>query len=112
MAAFTIARAEFAQAVGAGQGKPILVGLDSAGGPVSAPLQVPVGLPRHCLPPYAPDLQPAERLRPLTNEALANKHFHALDERQEGQTQRCLALQARPTVIPAHTPCHGWPQSA
>ncbi len=49
--------------------------------------------------PYAPERQPAERLWPLTNAALANKHFHDIDELQEVQTQRCLALQALPHVI-------------
>jgi DDE superfamily endonuclease len=91
MAAFTIALDEFAQAVGAGQGKHILLVLDSAGWHVSSQVQVPVGLHLHFLPPYSPELQPAERLWPLTNEALANTHFRGLDELQEIHTPRCLA---------------------
>ncbi len=112
IAAFTIALAEFAQAVGAGQGKHVLLVLDRAGWHVSAQVQIPAGLPLHFLPPYAPELQPAERLWPLTNEALANKHFYDLDELQEVQTQRCLALQVLPQVIHAHTQFHWWPQLA
>jgi len=91
MAAFTIALAEFAQAVGAGQGKQVLVVLARAGWHVSPQVQGPVGLHLHFLPPYSPELQPAERLWPLTNEALANRHFRDLDELQEVQTRRCLA---------------------
>jgi DDE superfamily endonuclease len=112
IAAFTLALAAFAQAVGAGQGKQVLLVLDRAGWQVSPQVQVPVGLPRPFLPPYAPELQPAERLWPLTNEALANKHCHDLDELQELHTRRCLALQARPEVIHAHTNVPWWPQTA
>ena len=112
IAAFTIALDEFAQAVGAGQDKHILLVLDRAGWHVSSQVQVPVGLHLHFLPPYSPELQPTERLWPLTNEALANKHFHDLDQLQEVQTQRCLTLQALPNIIHAHTQFHWWPQSA
>ena len=31
------------------------------------------------LPPYSPELQPAERLWPLVDEAVANRHFATLD---------------------------------
>jgi DDE superfamily endonuclease len=91
IAAFTVALAEFAQAVGAGPGRPILLVLDSAGWHVSSRVQIPEGLPLHFLPPYSPELQPAERLWPFTNEALANKHGASLDELQEVQTHRGLA---------------------
>ncbi len=84
--------------------------LDRAGWLVSPHVQVPMGRHLHFLPPYSPELQPAERLWPLTNEALANKHYHDLGERQEVQTPRCLALQAQPHVIHAHTRFHWWPQ--
>ena len=112
VAAFTIALAEFAQAVGAGHGKQILLVLDGAGWHVSAQVDVPRGLHLHVLPPYSPELQPAERLWPRTNEALVNRHFHDLDARQEVQVQRCLTLQTMPAVIRAHTNFHWWPQTA
>jgi transposase len=111
VAAFTIALAEFAQAVGAGHGRQILLVLDGAGWHVSTQVAVPHGLHLHVLPPYSPELQPAERLWPLTNEALANRHFRDLDELQEVQVQRCLTLQAMPEVIRAHTNFHWWPQT-
>jgi transposase len=66
----------------------------------------------HFLPPYSPELQPAERLWPLTNEALANRHFHDLDALQDAQAHRCLTLQTQPEVIRAHTSFHWWPQTA
>ena len=112
IAAFALALTEFAHAVGAGPGKQILLILDGAGWHTSAHLRVPVGVHVHFLPPYSPELQPAERLWPLTNEALANRHFSDLDALQDVQAQRCLTLQTQPPLIRAHTRFHWWPQTA
>jgi hypothetical protein len=112
IAAFTIALAEFAQAIGAGQGKQVLLVRDSAGWHVSPQVRVPAGLHLHFLPPYSPELQPAERLWSLTNEALANRHFRDLDDLQAVQAQRCLQLQAMPQMIETQTNFHWWPQIA
>jgi DDE superfamily endonuclease len=109
IAAFVIALAEFAHAIGAGRGKQILLVRDRAGWHVSPQVQVPTGIHLHVLPPYAPELQPAERLWPLTNEAMANRHFRDLEELQTVQAQRCLELQARPEMIAGHTAFHWWP---
>jgi transposase len=111
IAAFIIALREFAQAAGAGQGKQILLVLDGAGWHLSPLVQAPAGSHLHFLPPYSPELQPAERLWPLTNEALANRHFGDLDDLQTVQAARCLQLQARPALIAAHTRFHWWPQT-
>jgi DDE superfamily endonuclease len=59
--AFNLALAEFAQVVGAGADKQILLVLDGAGWHVSPQVQIPVGLHLVFLPPYSPELQPAER---------------------------------------------------
>jgi DDE superfamily endonuclease len=112
IAAFTVALTEFAQAVGTDRGKQILLVCDGAGWHASPQVQVPSGIHLHGLPPYSPELQPAECLWPLTNEALANRHFQDLDALQEAQAQRCLALQTMPEVIRAHTNFHWWPQTA
>jgi hypothetical protein len=55
---------------------------------------------------------PAEPLWPLSNEALAHRHFHDLDDLQTVQAQCWRQLQARPDVIAAYTNFHWWPQSA
>ncbi|HEX2278393.1 MAG TPA: hypothetical protein VHN13_14900 [Candidatus Tectomicrobia bacterium] len=60
----------------------------------------------------APEVPPAERLWPLTNDPLANHHFLALDALQDGQAHRCLTLQAVPEVIRSDTNFHWWPQTA
>ena len=112
IAAFTLALTEFAQAVGAGPGKQILVVLDGAGWHTSTHVNIPAGIHLHFLPPYSPELQPAERLWPLPNEALANRHFQDLDALQDAQAQRCLTLQTQPEVIRAYTSLHWWPRTA
>jgi hypothetical protein len=57
-------------------------------------------------------LQPAERLWPLTNEALANRHFQDSEARQDAQARRGLTRQTPPEVIHAHTSFHWWPRTA
>ncbi len=61
------------------------------------------------LPPYSPEVQPAERLWPLSNEPLANRVFTSLDELEEVQAERCRWLQAHPEIVQAHTCFHWWP---
>jgi hypothetical protein len=74
-----VALAELAQAVGAGHDKQILLVRDGAGWQASPHMQVPVGVHWHFLPPDSPALPPAERLWPLTNAPLANRHCQDLD---------------------------------
>jgi hypothetical protein len=112
VAAFTVALGECAQTVGAGHGKQMMLVRDGAGWHVSPQVQVPTGVHWHVLPPSSPELQPAECLWPLTNEALAHRHLRDLDAREAVQAQRGLPVQARPEVIRAHTTFHWWPQTA
>jgi transposase len=44
------------------------------------------------LPPYSPELQPAERLWPLTKEPIANRSFESLDEPEVVLFERCRRL--------------------
>ena len=64
--------AAFAAAVGAGEGKLIVLVLDDAGWHISGDLVVPKGIELAFLPSYTPELQPAEHLWPLADEAVAN----------------------------------------
>ncbi len=48
----------------------------------------PRGRELEFLPPYSPELQPAEHLWPLTDEGIANTLFAALDEPQEVPANR------------------------
>lgn len=75
---FSQALALFAQEMGVGPEKRIVLLLDRAGWHTSAKLIVPEGNHLVFLPPYAPELQPAEHLWPLSNEPLANRAFVSL----------------------------------
>ena len=50
------------------------------------------GLDLYFLPSHAPELQPAERLWPLTNEVIANNSPHSLKELEELLIVRCRKL--------------------
>ncbi|MBW4573941.1 MAG: hypothetical protein KME08_01500 [Aphanothece sp. CMT-3BRIN-NPC111] len=45
------------------------------------------------LPPYSPELQPAERLWKLVDEPLANNYFETIDELETILVERCRFLQ-------------------
>lgn len=107
--AFSAVLAGFAQTSGAGLGKQVLLVLDQAGWHLSPKVECPPGVHLAPLPAYSPELQPAERLWPLTNEAIANRCFPTLDALEQAQAARCLALQDRPDAVRAHTRYHWWP---
>lgn len=101
--------AAFARAVGAGKDKLVVLVLDQAGWHVSGRLVVPDGIVLEFLPSYTPELQPAERLWPLTNEAVANQHFATLNALDTALSARCSALAAMPEIISAETRFSWWP---
>jgi transposase len=115
---FTLALAEFAQAIGAGAGPPghpgkqVLLLLDQAGWHTSDQVQVPDGIHLVWLPPYSPELQPAERLWPLADEPLVNQVFTDLDALQAALADHCATLQVQPERIQALTHFHWWPKTA
>ena len=73
-------------------------------------LRVPDHVHLLFLPPYSPELQPAEHLWPLTNTALVNRHFATIDDLEDVQAARCVALQARPDLVRSTTLFQWWPQ--
>jgi transposase len=107
---FEVELAAFARAVGASPTKQIVLVLDRAGWHTSRKLRVPEHVHLLFLPPYSPELQPAEHLWPLTNEALVNRHFASIEALEEAQMAHCTALQARPERIQSTTRFHWWPQ--
>jgi hypothetical protein len=109
---FTLALAHFAKEVGAGAQKHILLVLDQAGYHTAQEVVVPDGITREFLPPHSPDLQPAERLWPLTNEGVANALFADLDALEAALIKRCVELADQPAFIRAHTLYHWWPRTA
>ena len=107
--AFTLALSAFAKEQGVGPDKQILLVMDQAGWHKSRDLVIPEGLHVLFLPSHSPELQPAERLWPLSNEPLANRVFQSLDELDQVQAKRCRWLQDHPEVIRGRTSFHWWP---
>jgi len=108
-AVMSVARDYFARAVGAGQRKRIVLVLDQAGDQTSPQVQVPEGLHRVSLPPYSPELQPAEHLWPFSDQALVNQHFATLDDLEDAVADHCDRLQGQPEAIRTATRFHWWP---
>jgi len=104
---FNLALADFAKNVGAGGAKHILLVLDGAGWHRSGQVVIPAGLHFEFLPAYSPELQPAERLWPLTNEGIANQHWTSLDALEAAQAERCVAVSEATTLV-QHTTCYSW----
>ncbi len=81
--------ADFAETVAAGKQRRIILTLDNAGWHGEAGLAVPEGLRLVFLPPYTPELQPAERLWPLVDEPIANRCFETLADIDAVLADRC-----------------------
>ena len=102
--------AEFAQAVGAGPDKQIVLVLDGAGWHRSQKLQVPEGIHLEFLPPYSPELQPAERLWTLVDEPLVNRALDSIERVEEVLAERCKVLgESMQSLIERLTHFHWWP---
>ncbi len=72
---FSRVLADFARHFGIGKYKRVALVVDQAGWHTSEKVEVHVGIHLIPLPPYSPELQPAERLWTLTNEPVANRSF-------------------------------------
>ena len=109
---FSMALEEFAREVGAGEDKHIVLVLDKAGWHTSGGVELPEGVHLEFLPSGSPELMPAERLWPLTNEAVANGLFEEIEEIEEALVQRCIELLDQPEAIRDLTNYHWWPQTS
>lgn len=109
---FSLALESFAKEVGAGKRKRILLVVDGAGWHTAKKLRVPEGIHLEFLPPHSPELQPSERLWPLSDERVANRHFEEIDELEEALVERCVALGEQPKTIRSYLRYHWWPRAA
>ena len=107
---FEVELAEFARQAGASPQKQIVLVLDRAGWHTSLKLQVPDHIHLLFLPPYSPELQPAEHLWPLTNSVLVNRHFATIEDLEDAQFAHCAALQRQPDRIRSTTHFYWWPK--
>lgn len=109
---FSLALSNFAREVRASSKKRVLLVLDGAGWHTSPEVRVPEGIHLEFLPPSSPELQPAERLWPLSNEAVANRYFGEMDDLEEALVERCVSLHQQPDLIRSYTLYHWWPEAA
>ncbi len=109
---FSMALGEFAREVRANKDKHILLVVDQAGWHTGGEVKVPEGIHLEFLPSGSPELQPAERLWPLTNEAIANRLFEEISEMEQALVERCAELLEQAQTIRNLTNYHWWPQEA
>ncbi|MDT0633310.1 IS630 family transposase [Rubrivirga sp. S365] len=93
----------------------VLLVLDQAGWHMSAEtlaLEADGVLAFEHLPPYSPELMPAERLWELTDERLANRVFERLADLEAVLGETCVSLTDQPARIQSRTLYHWWPGGA
>jgi transposase len=82
----------FAREAEAGLARIIVLVLDNAGWHGAANLKIPDGIRLVYLPPYSPELQPAETLWTLVDEPIVNKHIANIEELDAKIAGQCVAL--------------------
>lgn len=101
---------DFAQHYQLGLNKRVILAMDQAGWhPLKETAKIPEGIHLIFMPSHSPELQPAERLWPLVNEAIANKTFKNLDELEEVIYRRCQILFNQKEKISGLTNFYWWP---
>jgi transposase len=98
----------FAREAEAGVARIILLVLDNAGW--HANLKIPDGIRLIYLPPYSPELQPAETLWALVDEPIINQHIATIKELDAKIAAQCIALAEQPEQIRTRTGFHWWPK--
>ncbi len=86
--------------------------LDGATWHRSPKLIVPANLRLVGLPPYTPELNPAEHLWPLLREVTANQAFTTIDALEACLAERCVWLFAHPEQVASATTFRGYQPSA
>lgn len=110
--AFSAALHAFATFTQAGEITELRLLVDRAGWHTSSKVDLPKGLRLWFLPPYSPELQPAEHLWSLSDQPLVNRHFHSLDQLVAVQGERCNWLQDHPELVHSASCFHWWPTYA
>ena len=107
---FAALLALFAREAGAGRERILVLELDNAGWHTEPNLAVPDGIRLVSLPPYSPELQPAEHLWPILDEPLANRSFATLADLERTVADRCRVLEG--DQLSLGTNFHWWPKPA
>ncbi|MFT4628393.1 MAG: transposase [Myxococcota bacterium] len=108
---FSATRAAFAKEAGAAPHRQIAVVLDIAGFHRGGELKLPEHVHLIWLPSKSPELQPAERLWPLLDEAIMNCLIEQINQVGERVAQRCRELYQQTALVSAYTLFHWWPRT-
>lgn len=108
--AFALALATFARDEAINATHRVGLVLDQAGWHTSPQVTLPAGLDLVFLPPYSPELAPAERLWPLLDEVVVNRTFADLDALEAVRVPRCQALTRQRPRLKSLTRYHWWPR--
>lgn len=91
---------------------PVLLALDQAGYHLSNRIREAMealSITPMWLPPYSPELQPAERLWPLVDAPIADRTFDSIEELEGLLSEQCVRLSGQPERIRTLTLYHWWP---
>jgi len=99
----------FAREAGAGRDRVVILVLDGAGWHTAPGLTVPEGIRLVYLPPYTPELQPAETLWVHVDEPIVNNHFETLADLDAVVADRCVALGNDRDLVRGQAGFHWWP---
>jgi len=102
--------AAFPREARAGRDRTVILVLDNAGWHGEKGLHVAEGVRLAFLPPYTPELQPAEMLWGLVDEPIVNKHIATIEELDEIIGRRCTAWAQQREIIMKRTASHWWPK--
>lgn len=83
--------------------------VDGAGWHTAKKLNVPEGIHLEFLSAHSQELQPSDRLWPLSDERVANRHFEEIEELKEALVERCVTLSKQPETIHSYLRYHWWP---
>jgi transposase len=106
---FSALLAAFAQELGLGANRRVLLVLDGAGWHTGEEVRCPPGVELLVQPAYSPELQPAEHLWALCDGVLVNRCFETLDELQAVLAPHLVHLTQQLQRIRSLTLFHWWP---
>jgi hypothetical protein len=91
--------------------KRLLLVLDGAGWHTADRVRAPPGATFIPQPPYSPELQPTERLWPVSNEPFANRSFKSIAELEAVLARRCCEMAEMQDFLRGLTFYHWWPST-
>jgi transposase len=104
--------ATFAKESGADRDRIIVVVLDNAGCHGESNLKAPDGIRFRFLPPYTPELQPAQHLWEIVDEPIINQHISDIDTLEAIIAARCVQLTIQRESINGRAGFHWGPKIA